>query len=162
MTRNQPELLHGLTPNAAAAVSALGAAVHVAGGSELFHIGAQADHVFVVERGRISLSLPMHVGGREQNVLIEERMPGQAVGWSALVPPHRFTLNAAATHDAEVLAIPRVALLDYLAAHPEVGFLVMRNVAEIVGQRLQVVQAMWLREMQRVVEMRAAAPRGAA
>jgi hypothetical protein len=31
----------------------------------------------------------------------------------------------------------------------------MQNVASVVGQRLQVFQAMWLREMQRVVELRA-------
>ena len=31
---------------------------------------------------------------------------------------------------------------------------VMRNLASVVGQRLQVFQAMWLREMQRFVETR--------
>jgi hypothetical protein len=30
----------------------------------------------------------------------------------------------------------------------------MRNLASVVGQRLQVFQAMWLREMQRFVETR--------
>jgi hypothetical protein len=28
------------------------------------------------------------------------------------------------------------------------------NLASVIGQRLQVFQAMWLREMQRVVELR--------
>ena len=122
-------------------------------GTVLFRLGGPADSLYIVERGHLALTLPMQVLGREQNVLIEERHPGQALGWSALIPPHKFTLTATAPFDAEVLAIGRQQLLDHFANEPEVGYLVTRNVAEIVGQRLQVFQAMWLREMQRVVEI---------
>ena len=87
-------------------------------------------------------------------VLIEERAPGQPFGWSALIPPHRFTLKATAPLDTEVLAIPRTTLLQYFETHPDIGYIVTQNVAEVMGRRLQVFQAMWLREMQRVVELR--------
>jgi hypothetical protein len=40
------------------------------------------------------------------------------------------------------------------SASPEVGYAVTLNLAAVIGQRLQVFQTMWLREMQRVVEMR--------
>lgn len=80
---------------------------------------------------------------------VEERLPGQMVGWSGLVPPHRFTLNATAPLETELLALPRGALLAHFAAWPAVGYVVNQNLARIVGQRLQVLQAMWLREMQR-------------
>ncbi len=81
---------------------------------------------------------------------MEERSAGQTLGWSALIPPHRFTLKATAPIETDLLAFRRGPLLDYLAAHPEVGYPVTRNLAAVVGQRLQVFQAMWLREMQRV------------
>ena len=45
-------------------------------------------------------------------------------------------------------------LLDHLAARPDIGYRVALNVAAVIGRRLQVLQAMWLREMQRVVELR--------
>jgi len=122
-------------------------------GTVLFALGDSADSLYIVERGHLALTLPMKVLGREENILIEERHPGQALGWSALIPPHKFTLTATAPFDAEVLVLDRQMLLDYFEAEPEAGYLVARNVAEIVGQRLQVFQAMWLREMQRVVEM---------
>ncbi|TAK17381.1 MAG: cyclic nucleotide-binding domain-containing protein, partial [Acidobacteria bacterium] len=125
-------------------------------GAVLFELGAPADSVYIVTGSRLSLTLPMMVGGREEHVLIEERQTGQALGWSALIPPHRFTLTASAPFGAEVLQIPREALAHHLKLRPEIGYLVMRNVAEIIGQRLQVFQAMWLREMQRVVELAAA------
>jgi hypothetical protein len=86
-------------------------------------------------------------------VLIEERSSGQSLGWSALVPPHRFTLEASAAVDSEVLALPRDALYEHFAVCPAVGCAVMQNVSAVVGHRLHVMQAMWLREVQRVVEI---------
>ena len=162
MAVNDAELLRGLSPEAAQQLMALGTHVRVPSGTELFPLGAPADRVFVVERGRIDLSLPMHVRSRDEDVLIEERLPGQAFGWSALIPPHRFTLKAVAPLDTEVLAIPRPALLEYFAAHPDVAYIVTRNVAEVVSGRLQVFQAMWLREMQRGLELRSQPARGMA
>ena len=78
------------------------------------------------------------------------------LGWSALIPPHRFTLKATAAFDTDIVALPRQALVDHFGAHPSVGHAVIKNLATVIGQRLQVLQAMWLREMQRVIEMRCA------
>jgi CRP-like cAMP-binding protein len=154
MVNELSELLDGLTAEESAAIRALGTPVALAAGEVLFRLGSEADRLFVVERGRVALSLPMHVGRRQEEVLVEERLPGQAVGWSALVPPHRFTLTATAQLETEVLALPRQALLDHFAARPQVGYVVTRNVAAVTGQRLQVFQTMWVREMQRMVLLR--------
>ncbi|HKZ30873.1 MAG TPA: cyclic nucleotide-binding domain-containing protein [Vicinamibacteria bacterium] len=153
MTATLPDLLAGLAEEEAARVLALGRHSTLPAGAVLFNLGDAADSLFVVERGQIALTLPMKVRGKEQDVLIEERATGQTLGWSALVPPHHFTLKAAALVDSEVVALPRIALCAHLAAHPAVGYLVAQNVSAVVGQRLQVFQPMWLREMQRVVEL---------
>jgi CRP-like cAMP-binding protein len=149
-----PDLFRGLWPDAATGVMALGAPQPVPSGTELFRLGDPADRLFVVTRGRIALTLPMQIAGREEDLLIEERTPGETVGWSALIPPHRFTLKATAQVDGEVVAFARDDLLDYLTRHPAVGFTIASNIAEIVGERLQVFQAMWLRQMQHVVDLR--------
>ena len=151
------ELLKGLTADEAGAVVALGARLTLPAGSVLFALGGEADNAYAIESGRVSLTLPMQVGGREQDVLVEERTAGETVGWSALVPPHRFTLTAKTLIDSEVIAFSRTALLEHFAAHPTVGLVVTRNLSAVMGQRLQVLQAMWLREIQRVVHMRVAA-----
>jgi len=150
----RPELLAELTEEEAARVLALGTHSTHAAGAVLFNLGDAADSLFLLERGRIALTLPMQVRGKQQDVLIEERSGGQALGWSALVPPHRFTLKATALVDSVVIALPRAALAEHLSAHPAVGYVVARNVSAVVGQRLQVFQTMWLREMQRAVEHR--------
>jgi CRP-like cAMP-binding protein len=145
------ELLAGLAPEDAARLMALATPLSLAAGQVLFDLGTDADTIYVIDRGRMVLTLPLRVAGREEHVLIEERQAGQALGWSALIPPHRFTLKATAPLDTVVLAFPRAALLDHFAAWPAVGYAVMRNVAAVTGHRLQLFQTMWLREMQRTV-----------
>jgi CRP/FNR family cyclic AMP-dependent transcriptional regulator len=145
------DLVRSLPPEEAAAIMALGAPIALSAGQVLFELGADAECLFLIRRGRIALTLPMQLGGRDEDVVIEEHVPGQTLGWSALVPPHRFTLKATAPLATEVLAFRRDDLVAYCAAHPEVGNVVALNIAAIIGQRLQVFQAMWLREMQRVV-----------
>lgn len=154
MTTCRAEILEGLRAEDAAAVLALARRTTLATGATLFDLGSEADALYVVERGRITLTLPMEIGGCRQDVLVEERMPGQMLGWSALVPPHRFTLKAVAPLESELLVFPRAALLEYFEARPDVGYQVTRNVSAVIGQRLQVLQAMWLREVRRVVELR--------
>jgi CRP-like cAMP-binding protein len=153
MRLTQSELFAGLTDAEAEAIESLGALTRLNGGDTLFDLGAAADNLYLIVQGRVALTMPMTVRSRGQDVLVEERGPGQTVGWSALIPPHRFTLKAAAPLATEILAIPRTALSAHLESHPAVGYRVARNVAAVVGQRLQVVQAMWLREMQRVVTL---------
>ena len=151
------ELLNDISSAEAEQVLKLGTRVFVPAGTSLFRLGDPADRLFLVERGRIKLTLPMSVRGREEDVFVEERAPGQAVGWSALIPPYRFTLTAtAALYDAEVIALPREALLDYFADHPAAAYKIALNLAVVVGNRLHLFQTMWLREMQRTVEAHSA------
>ena len=151
MTKEQPDLVQGLSAEDQAAVLALGAPVSLTAGQVLFTLGGEADSLFLIRRGRIALTLPMQIAGREEAVVIEEHGTGETLGWSALVPPHRFTLTATAPLATDVLAIRRNDLLHYCAANPRVGQVVALNIAAIVARRLQVFQAMWLRQTQRVV-----------
>ncbi len=156
MSKEHPDLLQGLGPEEARAVLALGVPRTLTAGAVLFRLGDAADRMYLVTRGRIALTLPMQVLGRTEDVLVEERLAGEAIGWSALIPPHRFTLKASAPLETEVLAFARAALLEHFATRPAIGYAVTRNVAAVMGHRLQVLQAMWLRQMQHMVELRCA------
>jgi CRP-like cAMP-binding protein len=150
MTR-ETDLFAGLAADDVAALAALASAIPLEAGGILFRIGQEATNLYVVEDGLIELTMPMRVGGRDENVCVDERLTGQALGWSTLVPPHRFTLDATARVASRLLAFPRDRLLAFFTERPDVGLVVLRNVAALVGQRLQVSQAMWLRQMQHMV-----------
>jgi CRP/FNR family transcriptional regulator, cyclic AMP receptor protein len=156
MTYGHFDLLKGLGATDADRMLALGSRVSLTSGKELIQLGAAADSLYLISHGRITLTLPMAVRGQNTDVMVEERTAGQTVGWSALIPPHVSTLRATAPVETEVIALSRSALLSEFAAHPEVGYIVSLNLAEVIGQRLQLFQAMWLREIARMVESRAA------
>jgi CRP-like cAMP-binding protein len=153
MTTTQPDLLQGLGDAETENVLALGTRMVIPSGANLFELGEAAESIFLVERGRLKLTLPMQVRGKSEDVLVEERNAGGTVGWSALIPPYRFTLKATALLETEVIALTRSGLCAYFDAHPEVGYIVSMNLARVIGGRLQLYQAMWLRQMQRTVEM---------
>ncbi len=154
MTNVQPDLLKGLSEEEEARFLALGVPTRLASRQTLFRLGTEADKAYLVMSGRIALTLPIQIRGGEEEVLVEEKVPGETVGWSGLVPPHRFTLNATAAIASELVGFSRASVLDHFAANPAVGHTVTRNLAAVIGHRLQVFQTMWLREMQRVVEQR--------
>lgn len=150
------DLLQGLAAEEAERVLALGRRLVLTRGAELFHLGDVAESIYVVARGQLRLTLPMQVRNRDEDVMVEERSSGQTVGWSGLIPPYRFTLTATAPLETEVIVLPREALNRYFAANPETGYAVSLNLSSVIGQRLQLFQAMWLREIQRMVELRCA------
>ena len=152
MMDETPDLLRGIPREEAEEALSLGTRITIASGGELFNLGDPADRLFIVERGRIRLTLPMQVRGREEDVLVEERTPGQTIGWSALIPPYRFTLKATAPLQTDVIALSREALKEFFDTNPAAGYSVAFNLASVIGQRLQLFQAMWLREMQRMIE----------
>lgn len=156
MSNGEPDLLKGLSREEVDGALALGVRISFSSGAELFRLGDAADRLFLIERGRVRLTLPMQVRGREEEVLVEERAGGQTVGWSALIPPYRFTLTATVPVDTHVIALSRDALREYFSRYPGVGYVVTLNLAAVIGQRLQLFQTMWLREMQRTIELRCA------
>ena len=156
MAHEQPELLKDLAAEEIQRILALGTRIALPSGASLFQLGDPAERLFLIERGRIRLTLPMQIRGRQEDVVVEERTAGQTVGWSALIPPHRFTLAATAPLETEVIALPREELRKHFAAHPAVGHKITLNLAVVIGHRLQLFQAMWLREMQRTVEKHSA------
>ena len=156
MPHEQPDLLRGLTQEQVRLAMALGSRTKLVGGDVLFHLGDSASGLFLIERGKVRLTLPMAVQGHEEDIFVEERSTGQTVGWSALIPPYRFTLKATALLDTEVVSFDREVLQAFFSENPDLGYLISFNFAAVIGQRLQLFQAMWMREIQRLVELRCA------
>ena len=145
------DLLKDLDAEALEAVMDLGVRRTVAEGEVIFALGDEAREVYLVTGGQVNLTLPIQLDGQHQDILVEERVQGQLLGWSGLVPPYRFTLQAKAPGGAELLALPRTALESLFSQRPDVGYRVLSNLSRIIGQRLQVFQTMWVRAVQRGV-----------
>ena len=148
-----PELFSGLSDSDATALEARGSRLTLEPGQVLFRIGDDATRLYIVAHGVMELRMPMQVDGHDEDVRIEDCTAGHTLGWSTLVPPHRFTLKAEARQPTELLAFPRDMLRAYFTSRPDVGYVVLGNIAAVLGQRLQVFQTMWVREVQHVVDL---------
>jgi len=120
-------------------------------GEYLFLLGTAADRLFVVLEGRIETCFPLSFGGSVKDVAVEPKTAGSALGWSALVKPHQFTLSARASEPSTVAAFHRPELLKVLESDCRLGQAFMSRLAEIMGRRLLTIQALWARELQRAV-----------
>ena len=147
----QAALFAGLCAEERARIGRLGSDLHVKSGDVLFRLGDEATTLFVIASGAVELTFPLCVMKEVRDVRVQVLGPGDALAWSALVPPHRLTMGARVTVSGRLLALPRESLLSDLVAEPRAGLVLMANLARVVGGRLLEAQALWMREVQRHV-----------
>jgi len=146
------ELFNGLNAGRVQRLAAIGRMLTLRTGEYLFMLGDSAQFVSVVTSGLVDLCFPISFSGVVKDITVESAGPGKTVGWSALVTPFRFTLSARAARPSEVIAFARPELLQVFAADPEIERVVLRGISELMGNRLTTFQALWARELQRLVE----------
>ncbi|MBI2216124.1 MAG: Crp/Fnr family transcriptional regulator [Candidatus Rokubacteria bacterium] len=118
----------------------------------LFRLGQPAEALLIVESGVVELTMPLSMNGKEREVVVQEAGAGETIAWSALIEPNRFTMSARAGTNVELLAFSAGELQAAIEAHPEAGLRIVTNLARVIARRLQVMHAMWTRELQRAVD----------
>jgi CRP-like cAMP-binding protein len=108
--------------------------VHVAAGAYLFREGEDADVFFVVRHGRVALELHSPAGGTRLLDTVEE---GEVLGWSWLVPPHHWFLDARAVDAVSLVSIDARCLRDKCDQDPALGYALLQRVARVMYHRLQ-------------------------
>ena len=105
-------------------------------GDRLFIEGETADTQWIVEEGQVDLrfDLPGHATSVKNTISsVSAREP---FGWSSLVEPNRYTLSAyCATRHCRVVVVKRDDLLSLFGDDADLGFMVMSNLANIIGRR---------------------------
>jgi CRP-like cAMP-binding protein len=74
------------------------------------------------------------------NALVGSIAPGEPYGVSSLIEPYRYTATAKATMPVKVIELDGVALRKLVEKDGKLGFIMMRNVAIAVLERLRYTQ----------------------
>ncbi len=98
-------------------------------GITLFEEGQKADRLFILEGGEISVQYP----GAEPYII---NGPGKILGWSFLVPPHRYTASAETNVPSKLLVMKSPDFYYLIHKEPRMGVKVMSNLAQVVAGRL--------------------------
>jgi CRP/FNR family transcriptional regulator, cyclic AMP receptor protein len=78
--------------------------------------------------------------GAITNALVGSIAPGEAYGVSSLIEPYRYTATARATMPVKVVEVDGVALRALVEKDRKLGYIMMRNVAIAVLERLRYTQ----------------------
>ena len=102
-------------------------------GEALLHEGGPADDLGIIREGRVAIRL--RVAGRGITTILTVE-PGDVVGWSAVVPPHRSTSTVVALVRSTIVLIDGAALRAELALDPETAAPVYHALLQAMARRL--------------------------
>lgn len=107
--------------------------------SNLFREETEATRLYLVLEGSIVLHFEMPQ--REKaDTAIATAGPGEAVGWSAIVPPHQYRLSGYTKGPTRLLEIDQDTLQVLFETNYHLAYIFMRNIAVLTGERLSQVQ----------------------
>jgi len=102
----------------------------------------RAEELYFLREGRVALMIQLRSGvERSGDVTLEDLEPGHVFGWSSVVKQHRFTATALALEPVTVCAIEASDLNALFGAHTHIGFVVMKQLAEVISSRLRLTRA---------------------
>lgn len=123
----------GLSPETVARLAGIAEMKEVEVGTELTREGQVTDSLAIVLAGRVALRMLVPERGMVTILTVE---PGDIVGWSAIVPPHRGTATAVAIEPVRLLELPGERLRALLRSDHALAASVYPRVLQAVGRRL--------------------------
>jgi glutaminase len=125
---SEQPLLAGLTPEELAGLSALGSLRSYRPGEKIIAAGEPAVSLFFLMSGAVHVTLP-------DGIRLATLTAGMAFGEMALLESHR-SADVLADRAATALEVPLSEYQHFREAHPRAGEKVMRNLAQLLAERL--------------------------
>ena len=129
----QSELFRGLAPNFLEFLAAHARSRQLGKDEVLFHYGEPAEHFYLITNGRISIEVAAIEG---PTLELQELGTGATVGWSWLIPPHRWSFQARATVPTELIEFDGAAVLAHCESEPAFGYAVLKRFSTLMSERL--------------------------
>ncbi len=139
-------LFAGLSEAQLDRILALAEEKHCHAGESLFREGDPATHLYLLLKGKVAIQVQL-TSRPETITTTVLSQPGQLIGWSGLVPPHHYTAAGVCQADSHLLMIEGEALRQAMERDPEMGFLLMQQIAGVISGRLRTVQQVVLKTL---------------
>lgn len=107
---------------------------HVRPGEYLFREGGNADHFYVITRGRIALELYSPATGPH---VLDSAGEGEVLDWPWLIPPHRWFFDGRAVEQTSVVSLDAACLRGKCDSDPRLGYHLTQQAARTMSHRLQ-------------------------
>lgn len=115
------------------AVAGCGRNVVYRKGDYLFHEGDEADEIYMIREGLVSLE--MDTPGAGPQTFLTETVGG-VIGLTWLIPPFVWGFDARAREDTRAIAFDATCLRTKCEADPSLGFAVLKQFMPVIVERL--------------------------
>lgn len=115
-------------------ISACASSLHVGAGTYIFHEGEEALHFYILSEGKVLLEA---FDARLGAVPIETIAAGEVLGWSWLFPPYHWHFSARAIEPVQAVTLDAHCLREACERDHDFGYLLVKQVAQVMMQRLQ-------------------------
>jgi CRP/FNR family transcriptional regulator, cyclic AMP receptor protein len=134
LTLAEHPFFQGLEPRYMQFISDCASMVNYDPEAYIFREGEEASHFYVIRYGNIALETTAAQRGL---ITIETIEAGEALGWSWLFPPYRWHFSARAVEPTQAIAMDAACLRTKTEGDHELGYELVKRVAQIMMQRLQ-------------------------
>ena len=141
-------ILRGLTADDLRQLGAIAREQKFLRGERVFTNNQSAECFYIARSGRFALSVGLRALDTQRQLVVEEKAALDAFGWSALVEPRQSIYSADCTAPGTVVAFPRADLEELMAANTRLGEEFSRNLNELIGDRVRVLQQLWIDEVE--------------
>lgn len=122
----------GLDAPAITLIAGCAVNAHLRPGEFLFREGEPANTFYVIRSGRVAIQMRLPTEG----VVLDTARDGDVVGWSWLIAPYRWTFDAYATEDTDVIAFDGACLRGKCEKDPALGYDLLKRVVQVMSSRL--------------------------
>jgi CRP-like cAMP-binding protein len=100
------------------------------------HLGREQDSAqafYLIRSGRVAIEVQ---AAERSPVRLQTLGPGEIVGWSWLVPPHRWQFDALVVDAVQLLVLDAVRLRRLCEEDTELGYQLLQRLVRVVAHRL--------------------------
>jgi len=118
--------------------------------SIIFDPDNPSEEIFILESGNDSIQIEIPLGIHDEKIVIHTLSKGEAFGWAALGSQHARTAVARCIEPVSVIAINGKSLLQLFEKNNHTGYVVMKNLADVINTRLSYTTVAFRHELRRL------------
>jgi CRP-like cAMP-binding protein len=101
-------------------------------GEVILKEGSPADKFYLIRSGNVAIYID-----QPRQITIQTIRGGDILGWSWLIPPHRYRFSAKAVENTRVLALDGKCLREKCEKNSELGYGLMKRLVGVLTERLE-------------------------
>jgi len=124
----------GLKPEYLQLVSGCASNVRFEAGTYIFREGEEASQFYLIRQGKVALEI---FAAQHGPITIETIEAGEVLGWSWIFPPYRWHFSGRVFEPTRAIALDGKCLRAKGETDHDLGYELMKRVAQIMMERLQ-------------------------